>query len=322
MINHDNVLARPGNGGQNATPPPRPAGELLKHIPALFLVARQAPVQGAVRGRPVVGVVLDLGGSARQRAPLSGVLTVVHPNARAGVGKADFVLQTLDALVLVEEAALDAFLRRGSEVGGGEVDGQILGGGARAARAVVGDDGPVGQRGLFVGVADEEVLLWCVGAEIVGLLLLLASRVLDGAHAKDIVGAVQIFRIRSQFTIEIHGKLVNDATDGRLSEVDGIVLRRLQLALLVVVGVALELVGVNGPLATQGLDRGGAVLHFGPLGGTALRVVTCDAVTVTAHRDGILLRRAREEEPKQDGEQDRHDHREGDGYDAAAAGHV
>ena len=325
MINHDNVLTRPGNGGENAAPSPRSAGEFLKHVPALLLVARQTSIQRTFRSRSVVGVVLNLGRRAGQRALLSGVLPVVHPYARAGVGEADLFLKAFDPLVLVEEGALDAFLGGRGEVGGGQVYGQILRGGTGTARAVVGDDGPVGQCGLLVGVADEEVFLWCVGAEIAVLLLLLARRVLDRANAKDIVGTVQIFRIGRQFRIDVHGELVHDAAYGRIAQVDGIVLRWVELTLLVVVRVARQLVRIDGPLTAQGVNRGCAVLHLGPSGGTRIgftrRRSAGDAVAVTAHGDGVLLRRSGEEEPKQDGENDRHDHRKGDGNDAATAGH-
>ena len=127
---------------------PCPAGNLSKDVPALLLVAGQTSVQGTFWCWSVVVVVLNLGRRAGQRALLPRVLPVVHPNPRAGFGEADFFLEAFYALVLVEEGALDAFLGRRREVGGGEVDGQILCGGAGAARAVVGDDGPVGQCGL------------------------------------------------------------------------------------------------------------------------------------------------------------------------------
>ena len=293
MINHDNVLARPGNCGEDTTPPPCPASKFHKHTPALLLVATQTSIQSTFRRRSVVGVVLNLGGRAGQRALLSGVFPVVHPYARAGVGKSDLVLEAFDPLVLIEEGALYAFLGGRGEVGGGEVYGQILRGGTGAAGTVVGDDGPVGQGGLFVGVADEEVFLGCVGTQVAVLILLLTSRVLDGTDAKDIVSTVQVFRIGSQFGINVHGELVDDATYGRIAQVDGIVLRRIQLTLFVVVRVARELVGIDGPLTAQGVNRGCAVLHLGPLGGARIgftgRRSAGDAVTFSTHGNGVLL---------------------------------
>jgi hypothetical protein len=334
VINQHHVLARPGNGRQNATPSPRSAGVPFKYITALLLVARQASVQRAVRGWSVVRIVLNLGRRTGQNAALPGVFSVGHPNPRAGVGKSHVVPETRNAPILIEQAALQTGLGHGSEVRRREVDGQILRGRARPARAVMGDDGPVRQGRRFVGVADEEVLPRRVGTGgIVALrLLLLAIGILDSSNAKDTTVSATIQNIAGA---QRRGKLIHNAADGSIAEVDGVVLGRVQLTILVVVRVAFQLEGVDRRLPPEGVDRGNAVLRLGHGGRTSVgfkfgaecaigchcgRAGADDAVAATARGEGVGLRRVRQEEPKEDGQHYGENDREGDGDEAAAVG--
>ena len=261
MIKHCNILTWTGDGRQQPTPLPGTSRKAPKYRPALLFGARQTPVEGALRRGSVVRIVLNLGRRAGQRAPLPRVLAMVQPDLGTGVGESDVVLQALDSLVLIKNAALDAFLGSGSEIGRDKVRGQVLRGGASAARSEVGYNGAVGQGSLLVRIADHEIFLRGVGTEELILLLNFSGSVLDSAYIKD---------VGCQLGFDVECCLIYQSANGRFAQIDGIVLRWVELTAFVVVRVALELVWIEGPLATQRLDRGRAVLGLGLFNGTCI----------------------------------------------------